>query len=55
MHRFYPPQRFLMGLGPSEISLRLLQAQARATISHLDPAFQALRGAADEARLADEF
>lgn len=42
MRSFYPPQRFLMGPGPSEVSQRVLQAQARATISHQDPAFLAL-------------
>jgi alanine-glyoxylate transaminase/serine-glyoxylate transaminase/serine-pyruvate transaminase len=31
-----------MGPGPSEVSTRVLQAQARPTIGHLDPAFQGL-------------
>ena len=42
MKSFYPPVRVLMGPGPSEVSARVLLAQARPTIGHLDPAFQAL-------------
>lgn len=42
MKSFQPPTRVLMGPGPSEVSLRVLQAAARPTIGHLDPAFQAL-------------
>lgn len=36
---FYPPQRTLMGPGPSDVNPRILQALARPTIGHLDPAF----------------
>ena len=36
---FHPPQRTLMGPGPSEVSPRVLQATARPTIGHLDPVF----------------
>jgi len=36
---FYPPQRTLMGPGPSDVSPRILQAMARPTIGHLDPLF----------------
>ncbi len=36
---FYPPQRTLMGPGPSDVSPRVLAAMARPTIGHLDPAF----------------
>ena len=36
---FYPPQRTLMGPGPSDVSPRVLEALARPTIGHLDPAF----------------
>lgn len=36
---FTPPQRVLMGPGPSDIAPRVLQAMARPTIGHLDPAF----------------
>ena len=36
---FQPPQRTLMGPGPSDVSPRVLQAMARPTIGHLDPAF----------------
>ena len=36
---FIPPQRTLMGPGPSDVSSRVLQALARPTIGHLDPAF----------------
>lgn len=42
MKSFHPPARVLMGPGPSEVSARVLLAQARPTIGHLDPAFQAL-------------
>lgn len=42
MRSFQPPVRVLMGPGPSEVSSRVLQAAARPTIGHLDPAFQAL-------------
>ncbi|HPA79557.1 MAG TPA: alanine--glyoxylate aminotransferase family protein [Thermoanaerobaculales bacterium] len=36
---FQPPQRTLMGPGPSDVSPRVLQAMARPTIGHLDPVF----------------
>lgn len=36
---FIPPQRTLMGPGPSDVSSRVLEALARPTIGHLDPAF----------------
>jgi alanine-glyoxylate transaminase / serine-glyoxylate transaminase / serine-pyruvate transaminase len=36
---FYPPQRTLMGPGPSDVSARVLGALARPTIGHLDPCF----------------
>lgn len=39
---FTPPQRVLMGPGPSDIAPRVLQAMARPTIGHLDPAFVGL-------------
>jgi alanine-glyoxylate transaminase/serine-glyoxylate transaminase/serine-pyruvate transaminase len=42
LNSFYPPVRVLMGPGPSEVSQRVLSAQARPTLGHLDPAFQAL-------------
>lgn len=36
---FHPPQRTLMGPGPSDVSPRVLGALARPTIGHLDPMF----------------
>jgi len=36
---FYPPQRILMGPGPSDVNPRVSQAMARSTIGHLDPLF----------------
>ena len=36
---FCPPQRTLMGPGPSDVSARVLEAMARPTIGHLDPEF----------------
>ncbi len=36
---FHPPQRTLMGPGPSDVSARVLAAMARPTIGHLDPVF----------------
>lgn len=36
---FYPPQRTLMGPGPSDVSPRILAAMSRPTIGHLDPSF----------------
>jgi len=34
-----PPQRTLMGPGPSDVSPRVLSALARPTVGHLDPSF----------------
>lgn len=39
---FHPPQRTLMGPGPSDVSPRVLEALARPTIGHLDPLFVGL-------------
>ena len=39
---FKPPQRILMGPGPSDVHDRVLRAMARPTIGHLDPAFVGL-------------
>jgi alanine-glyoxylate transaminase/serine-glyoxylate transaminase/serine-pyruvate transaminase len=39
---FAPPHRTLMGPGPSDVPDRVLQAMARPTIGHLDPAFISL-------------
>ena len=36
---FLPPKRTLMGPGPSNVPQRILDAMARPTIGHLDPAF----------------
>lgn len=36
---FHPPQRTLMGPGPSDVSPRVLEALGRPTIGHLDPSF----------------
>jgi alanine-glyoxylate transaminase/serine-glyoxylate transaminase/serine-pyruvate transaminase len=36
---FHPPQRILMGPGPSDVSPRVLEALSRPTIGHLDPVF----------------
>jgi len=36
---FHPPQRTLLGPGPSDISPRVTEALARPTIGHLDPEF----------------
>lgn len=36
---FIPPQRILMGPGPSDVSAQVLSALARPTIGHLDPQF----------------
>ena len=36
---FQPPQRTLMGPGPSDVHPRVLAAMARPTIGHLDPEF----------------
>ncbi len=42
MPSFDPPVRLLLGPGPSEVPARVLAAQAKPTIGHLDPAFVAL-------------
>ena len=39
---FYPPQRTLMGPGPSDVYPRVLEAMSRPTIGHLDPLFVAM-------------
>ena len=39
MASFLPPRRTLMGPGPSDVPQRILDAMARPTIGHLDPAF----------------
>ncbi len=36
---FHPPQRILMGPGPSDVNPRILEALSRPTIGHLDPVF----------------
>lgn len=36
---FYPPERTLMGPGPSDLNPRVLSALSRPTIGHLDPEF----------------
>ncbi|MDH5614901.1 MAG: aminotransferase class V-fold PLP-dependent enzyme, partial [Gammaproteobacteria bacterium] len=36
---FHPPQRTLMGPGPSDVNPRILEAMSRPTIGHLDPKF----------------
>lgn len=36
---FYPPQRTLLGPGPSDVAARVLAAVGRPTIGHLDPLF----------------
>ena len=45
---FHPPQRTLMGPGPSDVSPRVLQAMARPTIGHLDPVFVAFMDSVKE-------
>ncbi len=47
-HSFNPPVRTLMGPGPSDVHPRVLEAIARPTIGHLDPAFI---GMMDEVKL----
>lgn len=39
MNSFIPPQRTLMGPGPSDVSPRILEAMGKPTIGHLDPEF----------------
>lgn len=36
---FHPPQRTLLGPGPSDVPPRVLEAMSRPTVGHLDPAF----------------
>jgi len=36
---FFPPERTLMGPGPSDVHPRILQALSRPTVGHLDPTF----------------
>jgi alanine-glyoxylate transaminase/serine-glyoxylate transaminase/serine-pyruvate transaminase len=36
---FHPPERILMGPGPSDVNPRILEAMSRPTIGHLDPVF----------------
>ena len=38
-HSFHPPQRTLMGPGPSDVSPRVLAAMSQPTLGHLDPVF----------------
>ena len=40
--QFTPPNRILMGPGPSDVHPRVLQAMARPTVGHLDPSFVGL-------------
>lgn len=49
MKSFNPPVRTLMGPGPSDVHPRVLQAMARPTIGHLDPAFVAMMDETKEA------
>jgi alanine-glyoxylate transaminase/serine-glyoxylate transaminase/serine-pyruvate transaminase len=39
---FQPPQRILLGPGPSDVHQRVLAAMARPTVGHLDPTFSAM-------------
>jgi len=39
---FEPPQRLLLGPGPSNVATRVLKALARPTLGHLDPRFVAM-------------
>ena len=39
MQSFHPPERVLLGPGPSEVSARVRLATARPTVGHLDPEF----------------
>ena len=36
---FHPPQRLLLGPGPSAVASRVLEALGRPTIGHLDPEY----------------
>ncbi len=42
INSFHPPQRTLMGPGPSDVNPRILEAMSRPTIGHLDPQFIAM-------------
>ncbi len=48
MQSFIPPERMLLGPGPSNVPPRILAALARPTIGHLDPRFVAMM---DESKL----
>jgi len=39
INSFHPPERILMGPGPSDVNPRILEAMSRPTIGHLDPKF----------------
>ncbi len=39
---FHPPQRTLMGPGPSDVNPRILEAMSRPAVGHLDPVFVAM-------------
>ena len=39
IHSFHPPQRTLMGPGPSEINPRVMAAMSLPAIGYLDPVF----------------
>lgn len=39
INSFHPPDRILMGPGPSNVHPRVLEAMSRPTVGHLDPAF----------------
>src|SRR5213596_753771 len=38
-NRFQPPPRLLMGPGPSNVALSVLEAMSRPLVGHLDPVF----------------
>lgn len=42
MNELKPPQRWLMGPGPSDVPARVLRAMAAPVVGHLDPAFLAI-------------
>ena len=52
MKSFTPPQRTLMGPGPSDVSKRVLNALGQTTIGHLDPHFVILM---DEVKLLTRY
>jgi len=39
MKKFLPPERILLGPGPSNIYPEVLEAMSRSTVGHLDPQF----------------